>query len=248
MPPAIQFIGTGEAADPELPNASLLYRGGRTLLVDCGYSVPQALWRLERDPHCIDGVYVTHIHGDHSFGLPGLVLWMGEAGRTKPLTFLGGPGFGGWLRKLLNLAYPGLFDEPPFPLELEEVAPGKPFAWGPLQLRNAPSQHGVRNLSVRIEEGHRSVCVSGDGAPTDETRALYHRCTVLVHDTWAAQPGSKSHAHLDEVLQLAQQCGVEQLFLWHLGTRHKATITARAPQQVAGIPVTIPFPGQRVQL
>jgi hypothetical protein len=34
------FVGTGEALDPALPNTSLLYRGPRALLLDCGYAVP----------------------------------------------------------------------------------------------------------------------------------------------------------------------------------------------------------------
>jgi ribonuclease BN (tRNA processing enzyme) len=39
----LTFIGTGEATDPDLPNTSLLYRGARTVLLDCGTSVPPAL-------------------------------------------------------------------------------------------------------------------------------------------------------------------------------------------------------------
>jgi ribonuclease BN (tRNA processing enzyme) len=162
----ITFVGTGEAFDPDLPNTSVLYRGDRNLLVDCGYGVPHAFWKITLDAPLLDAIYVTHLHADHSFGLPALLLWMREAGRKRPLSVFGGPGVERWLERLLDLGYPGSYPKDRcYPIEPVEIAPGISHPFGALILRNAESAHIVRNLSLRIEEGGKSACVSGDGAP-----------------------------------------------------------------------------------
>ena len=53
------FVGTGEALDPDLPNTSLLVRGPQTLLLDCGYAVPHALWKITRDVDLLDAVWIA---------------------------------------------------------------------------------------------------------------------------------------------------------------------------------------------
>src|SRR5262245_40211013 len=127
--PEVTFVGTGEAFDPDLPNTSVLYRGARTLLLDCGYSVPHAFWKLHRDPELLDGIYISHWHGDHSYGLPALLLWTREHGRSRPIEVLGGPGIGDWLNKLLELAYPGSTGKPGTAIVPVELAPGKVLNW-----------------------------------------------------------------------------------------------------------------------
>src|SRR5690606_41578267 len=91
MRPDLVFVGTGEALDPALPNTSLLVRGPQTLLLDCGYAVPHALWRITREVELLDAIWISHTHADHLFGLPPLLLWMRPGGRERPLPILCGP-------------------------------------------------------------------------------------------------------------------------------------------------------------
>ena len=247
--PTLTFVGTGEACDPQLPNTSLLYRGGRVVLIDCGYSVPAALWRVTTDVNLIDAIYISHLHADHSFGLPGLLLWMREGGRERALTIIGGPGLEPWLERLLDLGYPGSFTKSrAFPIEPLVADGGEPTPFGPLTLRTAPSDHSVRNLALRIEERGGSCCYSGDGAPTPETRALYRDADLLVHECWAAGPGINSHAHVEQVLELAQEARIARLCLLHIGRDSRAPVAARVAQETAGRPVLIPAPGDVVGL
>jgi ribonuclease BN (tRNA processing enzyme) len=247
--PTITFVGTGEAADPELPNTSLLYRGGRAVLLDCGYSVPQAFWRVTRDAELLDAIYITHMHADHTWGLPGLLLWLAECQRRKPLELWGGPGLQAWLDRLLDLAYPGLWSKgASYGLEVVELHPGESRGLGPLTLRNAPSAHSVRNLSLRIEEGGASVCYSGDGAPTDETAALYHGTDLLVHECYANAPLFENHAHIDQILDLAKSAGVGRLALVHLGKFFKDAIAARLVERSDAPPVLVPNPAAEVEV
>lgn len=243
--PEVTFVGTGEACDPQLPNTSLLYRGGHVILLDCGYSVPAALWRVITDPNLIDAIYISHLHADHSFGLPGLLLWMREGGRERPLTIVGGPGLEPWLGRLLDLGYPGSFTESrAFPIEPVVADVGKQTRLGPVTLRTAQSDHSVRNLALRIEERGLSCCYSGDGAPTPETHALYRDADLLVHECWACGPGINSHAYVEQVLELAQQTRVAQLCLLHIGSDSRDAVAARIARGTGELSVSIPAPGE----
>ncbi len=245
--PEITFVGTGEAFDPDLPNTSVLYRGDRTLLLDCGYSVPQALWRMTRDPDLIDAIWSSHSHADHSFGIPALLLWMRVGGRTRPLTVFGGPGVGKWLAKLLDLAYPGGYDPARcFAIEAVEVGTAAPVEFGDLRLRAARSDHGVRNLALRIDEGDSAFAYSGDGAPTEATRALYGGVGVLVHECHADRDPYAGHGGAEAVVAMAAQLGVATLCVLHVAVDQKAAVAARVAQSEPG--VTLPAPGDRLDL
>lgn len=247
--PRVTFVGTGEAFDPELPNTSLLYQGDRTLLCDCGYAVPHAFWKLSRDPSLIDGVYITHLHADHSFGLPALLLWMREAGRKRPLSVFGGPGLERWLERVLDLGYPGSYARDKcYPIEPVVIEPGKAHAFGGCLLSNAQSDHVVRNLSLRIDEAGRSFCYSGDGAPSDATRALFERASVLVHECYAVSSPPEGHAAAEQLLELADTLAVETLCLLHVGRDAKAFVRARVMQYRGAARVLIPAPGDVVTI
>lgn len=244
--PAITFVGTGAAFDPVLPNTSMLYRGARTLLLDCGYRVPHALWALPggRDPELLDGVWISHVHADHSFGLPALLLWMRLAERTRPLEIFGGPGVGRWLRRLLELGYPGSYaPEKCFPIVPRPVSPRRALRWGPLRLSVARSDHSVRNLSLRIDEGSASFAYSGDGAPTEATAALFAGVDLLVHECFAADVRVHGHAALVDLLPLARDAGVATLGLIHLHDELGAGVRALAAAQSPPPRLLIPAPG-----
>ena len=61
---------------------------GSSLLIDCGEGTQVALRKKGWSFKPIDVICFTHFHGDHIGGLPGLLLTMGNAERTKPLTLI----------------------------------------------------------------------------------------------------------------------------------------------------------------
>jgi ribonuclease BN (tRNA processing enzyme) len=247
--PRITFVGTGEAFDPGLPNTSLLYRGESTLLCDCGFRVPHAFWNLTGDPSLLDAIYITHQHADHSFGLPALLLWMREEGRTRPLEVVGGPGVGAWLEKLLELGYPGSYaPDRCYPIEPRELRPGEQLERGALWLSNSKSGHGVRNLSLRIDESPHSFAYSGDGAPSDATRALYRGVGLLVHECYAADDAPRGHASARELLAMADELGVGTLCLLHIGRREKDAVRAEVARYRGATRVVLPAPGDSIEL
>ena len=88
----IILLGVGEAFDEILPNTSMLvrteYQGKPvTVLFDCGYSVPPRFWQLGLDVETLDGIWISHFHADHAFGLPALLVRLWEEKERGTCTF-----------------------------------------------------------------------------------------------------------------------------------------------------------------
>lgn len=254
------FVGTGEALDPELPNTSVLVRGPQTWLLDCGYAVPHALWRVTEDVDELDAVYLSHFHADHCFGLPALLLRMRLGGRTRPLTLVGGPGSRAKIEAVLELGYPGSFAAHKcYALDFVELEPGAVTACGGFWARCAPTAHSLVNYALRLEaEGMRSLAYSGDGAPTVASRSLFAGVELLVHECFSIGAGERApasstkprrHGELLELLALARDCGVSSLALLHHMAEAKAALRERAQRESPdGLELLLPAPGDRVDL
>lgn len=87
----ITLLGT--AATMPLPDRALTAAvaecGGHSLLFDCGEGTQTAARRAGVNLMKLDAICLTHYHGDHIFGLPGLLQTLGCQGREKPLTVFG---------------------------------------------------------------------------------------------------------------------------------------------------------------
>ena len=102
----IVFLGTGAAAPTRQRNVSsvAVVLDGRVLLFDCGEGTQHQLMRSSVRSGAIEAVFITHLHGDHLFGLPGLIATLGLNARTAPLTIYGPPGLADFLDAI---PYPG---------------------------------------------------------------------------------------------------------------------------------------------
>ena len=96
---------------------SLMTRfNGSTLMIDCGEGTQIAVREKGWSCNPIDVICFTHYHGDHISGLPGLLLTMGNADRTEPLTLIGPRG----LERVVN-ALRVIAPELPFPIIFKEI-------------------------------------------------------------------------------------------------------------------------------
>lgn len=90
---------------------------GSNLLIDCGEGTQIALKEKGWSPKPIDIICFTHYHADHISGLPGLLLTMGNAERTEPLTLIGPKGLQRVVGALRTIA-----PELPFELKFIELS------------------------------------------------------------------------------------------------------------------------------
>ena len=108
----VTLLGTG--ATMPVPGRALtamtLSCGGRTILFDCGEGTQLALRRHHVSAARIDLIALTHYHGDHIFGLPGLLQTIGCLGRSEPLYLAGPEGLERAMAPILALAGPMPFE------------------------------------------------------------------------------------------------------------------------------------------
>ena len=84
-------------------SAVLLSYKGRKILIDCGEGTQVSMRISNAGFKSIDIICITHIHGDHIVGLPGLLGTIGNSGRTEPLTIIGPEGITETVNKLSNI-------------------------------------------------------------------------------------------------------------------------------------------------
>ena len=114
---------------------------GSSLLIDCGEGTQVAIKEKGWSFKPIDTICFTHFHGDHISGLPGLLLTMGNADRTEPLTLIGPKG----LERVVN-ALRVIAPELPFPIQYVELS--KP--------EEVLEQNGYKITAFRVN--HNVVC------------------------------------------------------------------------------------------
>lgn len=73
-------------------SATLLQYKGRKILIDCGEGTQVSMREINSGFKSIDIICITHIHGDHIIGLPGMLGTIGNSGRQQPLYIIGPEG------------------------------------------------------------------------------------------------------------------------------------------------------------
>lgn len=127
---------------------SLMMRfNGSNLLIDCGEGTQIAIKEKGWSFKPIDTICFTHYHGDHISGLPGLLLTMGNAERTEPLTLIGPKG----LERVVN-ALRVIAPELPFPIIFKEIqGPEQTFEQAGYKITAFRVNHNVTCYGYTIE-------------------------------------------------------------------------------------------------
>jgi ribonuclease Z len=147
-------LGTSSAIptrDRGLSATALRLDDGRVWLVDCGEGTQQRLIDTDLRLSRIERILLTHLHGDHCFGLPGLLASMGMHGRREAVAVIAPAGARAWLDLTLRTADARL----PFPLEVREIAAGGAIAPGDPSLEAWPLVHRAPSFAYGIREAPR---------------------------------------------------------------------------------------------
>ncbi|ADN51824.1 ribonuclease Z [Vulcanisaeta distributa] len=116
----ITFLGTGAGMpgkDRYLP-AILVEDGLRKILLDAGEGVQYRLFEIGVSPLKITHIFITHLHGDHVFGLPGLLATMAMLGRKEDLVISGPSGIVNFVKSSMEIV-----GDPPFHVRIYEIEP-----------------------------------------------------------------------------------------------------------------------------
>ncbi|MCR5214770.1 MAG: ribonuclease Z [Eubacterium sp.] len=141
------LLGTGGMMPlPYRALTSLMLRyNGSSFLVDCGEATQISIRRRGWSFNPIDVIFITHFHADHISGLPGLLLAMGNADRTEPVTIVGPKGIEHVVRSLLV------------------IAPRLPFQIKFIELDVEKSEECFEILGIRVKAfkvNHSLLCYS----------------------------------------------------------------------------------------
>ena len=119
---------------------SLMLRyNGSSILIDCGEGTQIAMKEKGWSPKPIDVMCFTHYHADHISGLPGLLLGMGNAERTEPLTMIGPKGLARVVNSLRVIA-----PELPFEINFLEITePRQIFEFDGYEIEAFKVNHNV---------------------------------------------------------------------------------------------------------
>ena len=127
--------------------ALMVRYNGSSLLIDCGEGTQIAIKEKGWSFKPIDVICFTHYHGDHISGLPGLLLTMGNADRTEPLTLVGPRG----LERVVN-ALRVIAPELPFPMKYVEITePEQTFEMNGYRLKAFRVNHNVLCYGYTME-------------------------------------------------------------------------------------------------
>lgn len=144
----IVLLGTGGVMPlPERQLTALYVRwDSRALLIDCGEGTQVAIRRSGLRFKPISAIFLTHFHADHISGLPGLLLTMGNEGRTEEVTIYGPCGLEKTVGALLSIVA-----ELPFSVRLVTLEGQRDIPLEDLVVTSFPVMHGVPCLGYRLD-------------------------------------------------------------------------------------------------
>ena len=147
------FLGTGGSWPTVKRNVSsvAVKRGKEILLFDCGEGTQRQFQKSQLSYMQITTVFITHFHGDHFLGIPGLLQTMQLNDRTTPLHIYGPKGMTDLVHQLLTLGY----FKPNYPIIAHEVTDGDRISFDGYTIEVLKVDHGVPALSYKLVEDMR---------------------------------------------------------------------------------------------
>lgn len=149
----VRMMGTASAmpVSGKYQSAQVLCVHGRYFLIDCGEGVQQQMTALKVPMMKIDSIFISHIHGDHVFGLFGLLSTLGMKGRTAAMNIYGPVKLGPIIKFFLSYYGDGLAYEIRF-VPLKGSAPEVIYDTKNLEVVALPLNHGIETYGYIFRE------------------------------------------------------------------------------------------------
>lgn len=245
----VVILGTGTPrADPDRSGPAVaVISNDQAYLFDAGPGVVRratAASRVHGIPALaaarLGRVFLTHLHSDHTLGLPDLILSPWVLGRTTPLDLFGPPGAKAMVDHIeaawqqdIDIRIHGLEhgNETGYNVTVHEIEPGVVYRDSGLKITAIPVHHGSwpQAFGYRIDTPDRSIVISGDCAPSPALLEAAKGCDLLLHEVYSeTEPEHGHHNGADwpeymrqfhtstaQVAEIANQAKPKLLVLYH---------------------------------
>jgi ribonuclease BN (tRNA processing enzyme) len=226
----LTIIGSGDAfgSGGRFNTCFMIEAVGRTMLLDCGASSMIALKAHKIDLNSIEGVILSHLHGDHFGALPFFLLdAQFLSGRERPLIIAGPPG----TRARLNAACEVFFPRSSkivwkFPLDIREITPGVPDEMLGFAVRTSEVVHnsGAPSTAVRLMQGGKVLSYSGDTQWTDALIPVADGADLFIIECYDYSHDLNGHMNFATLKEKRAGLRAKRIMLTHMNPSMLARI------------------------
>ena len=259
----VVLLGTGTPVpDPERSGpATAIVVGNSAYLVDFGPGVVRRAKAavLDRyvtalEPANLTVAFATHLHSDHTAGYSDLIFTGWTAGRRIPLDVYGPTGLRSMTEHLLqayrvdietrtNAEGDQRRNPDGWKVNAHEIKSGVIYRDANVTVTAFPTKHALESYGYRFDTPDRSIVVSGDTSPAEETIDACHGCDVLVHEARAVEMfaklpeerrsfGAKNHTTSEQLAALATKAKPGLLIVYHAWISWWPSVEVAADQPV----------------
>lgn len=244
------LLGTGTPnPDPAHSGPAVaIVSGDRVYEVDCGPGVVRRAAQAGIDMRQLTRLFVTHLHSDHTAGLPDFIFTPAVTGRLEPLQIYGPPGMRAMTRHIMQayredieVRLHGL--EPAvaraYVVTAHDVKPGIIYSDGTVRVTAFAVKHGTWRYAYgyRFEAKDKTVVLSGDTTYSEGLIAAAKGCDILLHEVYSAKGlegrtpdwqryHAAFHTSAIDVGRVAAQVKPKKLVLYH------AVLSGQTPAEV----------------
>ncbi len=241
----VVMLGTGTPnADPDrFGSAVAVVVNDVPYVVDCGPGVVRRAAAAQRNGVAglaverLRRLFLTHLHSDHTAGLPDFIFTPAVLDRDAPLEIYGPPGtkrMTGFILKAyaedINIRLHGLEPAKPrgYDVRAQDVKPGVVYKDANVTVKAFAVKHGSWKdaYGYRFETADRTIVISGDTAPAESIVEACKGCDVLIHEVYsttgfARRPPewqryhSSFHTSSKELAEIATKARPKLLVLYH---------------------------------
>ena len=202
----VTLLGTG-SPDPSIVRfgpSTLVEAGTEKLLFDAGRGASQRLWQLKIPFRQVTGLFITHLHSDHTVGIPDLWLtgWLPgpHGGRTTPLPAYGPEGTEAMMTSLrqafqwdisVRTRGPARLPESGITVIAKDITQGVIYEHNGVKVTAFDVDHGgvlKPAFGYRVDYAGRSVIISGDTRPSENLVQFAKQADLVVHEVTIVRP------------------------------------------------------------
>uniref|UniRef100_A0A7C2ZQ26 MBL fold metallo-hydrolase n=1 Tax=Ignisphaera aggregans TaxID=334771 RepID=A0A7C2ZQ26_9CREN len=205
----VVFLGVGGwVSEPYLGHTSILIQySNKAILIDVGEGTYRALKYCGYDLNFIEGLVITHRHGDHILGLPTIVLMALYKGINRIRVVANDDVISASEALFSSIGLRHLINS----IEFIKAHPYKVTELGPFKMRFIEARHTVPALSVRIDVDNKCIAYSGDTTYNPKLAEFIQNCDVLIHEVsnYSTNAYLYGHSNYMEALDIASKANVK---------------------------------------